>query len=75
MKKGGIMGAVEGAAKGAVNKQVTKKAKSMGLIYRFYPEEKVYAQNEEKAKQMVVTMNDRNKKNIWVLFRNRYRSP
>ena len=64
MKKGGVMGAVEGAAKGAVNKQVTKKAKSMGLIYRFYPEEKVYAQNEEKAKQMVVTMNDRNKKNL-----------
>ncbi len=64
MKKGGIAGAVEGAAKGAVNKQVTKKAKSMGLIYRFYPEEKVYAQNEEKAEQMVVTMKDRNKKNL-----------
>eukprot|EP00944_MAST-04C_sp_MAST-4C-sp1_P006079 g6079.t1 len=61
-KKGGVLGLVKKHATKAIQKKTTKLANKHGLIYRFYPEEKVYAVNEEKAKKVAKAMKERNEK-------------
>lgn len=64
LKNRGVGKFVGGLITGAIQKQTTKMATKAGLIYRFFPEEGVYAKNEESAKNSVKVMNERNKKNL-----------